>query len=152
MKLLTISLVALFITGCATQAKIETKRYDAEVSIVKFGFNKDQLADTFTVVKEAKTTLDEFINKNDDMYGRHGYEVGVVGHTDFKADEQYNDNLAMRRAQAVAHYIKDKGVHIFLVQSAGETDDVVTKPYRAENFPGVGYRETNRAVTLITLH
>lgn len=152
MKFLAILFAALFITGCATQAKIETKRYDADVSIVKFNFDKSDLAGAFVVIKEAKHTLDDFIHKNDHMYGRHGYQVGVVGHTDFKADEHYNDHLGMKRAEAVAHYLKDKGVHIFLVQSAGETDDVVTEPYRAENFPGVEYRETNRGVTLITLH
>ncbi len=152
MKILLVLLMAMFvITGCA-QKQIKTMRYDADVSIVKFNFDKSELKDAFVVLLKAELTLDEFIHKNDHMYGRDNYKVGVVGRTDFKADEHYNEHLGMKRAKAVAHYLTDQGVNVFLVQSAGETDDVVTAPYRAENFPGVEFRETNRSVTLITLH
>lgn len=153
MKILAILLAATFLmVGCATQQKAHSPRYDADVSIVKFNFDKSGLADALVVVHTAKDTLDEFIHKTDHKYGAGHYKIGVVGRTDYVADEHYNDHLGMYRAKAVAAYLESKGVSVFLIQSAGETDDVVTEPYVAENFPGVGTRETNRSVTLITVH
>jgi OmpA-OmpF porin, OOP family len=63
----------------------------------------------------------------------------VNGYTDSTGDEAYNLGLSKRRAQAVADYVKSKGVNLgdrFVVQGFGEAHPVATndtKEGRAQN-------------------
>ncbi len=64
-------------------------------------------------------------------------DVLITGHTDSTGPEAYNDGLSLRRAEAVANYLKSIGVAATLVtEGKGETDPVAdnsTKDGRAEN-------------------
>jgi outer membrane protein OmpA-like peptidoglycan-associated protein len=52
-------------------------------------------------------------------------KVTVVGHTDAVGTEAYNMGLGMRRAEAVAQYLRNKGVNVVNVISKGETELIV---------------------------
>ncbi len=81
----------------------------------------------FTIYFNAKEFLDssekfyeiiEFLSKKPDSY------VLIVGHTDAKGSYKYNEELAKKRADAVAKRIKDSGVEYLYIQveSYGEYD------------------------------
>lgn len=59
-----------------------------------------------------------------------GRSIEVVGHTDPRGSEQYNDKLGESRAQAVAGYLSSKGVSgpKISTQSRGEADARGTEP------------------------
>lgn len=148
-KTISTILISVFLFGCAVNKEATdreaTVRHDADVSIVKFAFDSSALTPT------TKNTLDIFIETNNKLYP-DGYVIGVVGRTDYVATDSYNIDLGLRRAKAVKAYLKEKGVVVTFVQSMGESDPVVIKPYIAQNFDNIAVRETNRSVTLITIH
>ncbi len=63
----------------------------------------------------------------------------IDGYTDNTGDEQYNIKLSKRRADAVADYLKSKGVHMgdrFMTQGLGEGHPIAdnsTEEGRAQN-------------------
>jgi len=140
--------MSAFLFGCATTNTVSQNtnvRHDAKVSIVKFAFDSSKLN------ANSKTTLNNVVAANNEKYGKD-YVMAVVGRTDYVASNEYNNDLGMRRAEHVSAYLKEKGVTVTFVQSMGESDPVVIEPYIAQNFDNIAVRETNRSVTLITLH
>jgi OOP family OmpA-OmpF porin len=81
---------------------------------VHFDFDKSN------VDNEASTTLIEFTRKL--LMDSPSVKVTVIGHTDAVGTEAYNMGLGMRRAQAVAQYLRNKGVNVVNVISKGETE------------------------------
>jgi len=61
---------------------------------------------------------------------RHSTEITVTGHTDTTADPQFNYQLGLRRAQAVARILTGKGVAAsdVFVDSHGQADLLVKTP------------------------
>jgi len=140
--------MAVFLFGCASTKTVPENiniHHDANVSMVKFAFDSSVLDAT------DKSTLDAIVTANNEKYG-DDYTMAVVGRTDYIASDEYNSDLGMRRAKAVAEYLKSKNVTVAFVQSMGESDPVVIEPYVAQNFDNIAVRETNRSVTLITMH
>lgn len=106
---------------------------------VRFGLESSQLSD------EAKAALDAFAadlkQQNRDVY------IEIQGHTDSTGSEQYNEQLALERAEAVRNYLsREHGIalHRMNVISYGEAEPI------ADNGTREG-RAQNRRVTLVVL-
>jgi outer membrane protein OmpA-like peptidoglycan-associated protein len=106
---------------------------------VRFGLESSQLSD------EATAAIDAFAadlkQQNRDVY------IEIQGHTDSTGSEQYNEQLALERAEAVRNYLsREHGValHRMNVISYGEAEPV------ADNGTREG-RAQNRRVTLVVL-
>ena len=76
-----------------------------------FDFDKD------TIKAEARPQLDAIADR---VRGLDSVEsVSIVGHTDSVGSDAYNENLSMRRANAVKNYLLDKGVDAGVMNTAG---------------------------------
>lgn len=89
------------------QHQIEIERQQNEIlkltmnSEVSFDFNSAKL----------KSTFQSPLNKIADIMSRYpATQITVVGHTDSVGSEQYNLELSLRRANAVADYLMMRGV------------------------------------------
>lgn len=89
------------------QQQIEIERQQNEIlkltmsSEVSFDFNAATIKSTFTSP----------LNKMADIMSRYPQtQIVVVGHTDSIGSEQYNLELSLRRANAVADYLVSQGV------------------------------------------
>jgi len=93
---------------------------------VLFGFDKDQLSD------DGKAVIDDRIAEYGGRVERTA-ETIVVGYTDSTGPEEYNQALSLRRAHAVADYLKnntkiqDPDIE---VMGMGESDPVVSNDTR----------------------
>lgn len=97
--------------------------------------------DSATVTPAFGQTLDK-VGDILQRYDRSG--VTVIGHTDDKGSEAYNQDLSLRRADSVAYYIEDRGVEPQRVRTEGRGE---SEP-RASNATEAG-RQLNRRVELI---
>jgi OOP family OmpA-OmpF porin len=77
---------------------------------VLFGFDKAELRD------EGKQKLDEIA---DGLKGAEVNEIVAIGYTDPIGNEQYNEKLSQRRADAVKEYLAQKGVSSERIQTEG---------------------------------
>jgi len=94
-----------------------------------FEFDSAELhADDFAILDRLSTVIEDL-----------GYvHANVVGHTDSMGEEAYNQELSLRRAQAVADYFASKGLNkeMFTPSGRGETEAVAdnsTEAGRADN-------------------
>ncbi len=71
--------------------------------------------------------------------------VSVIGHTDAIGTETYNMGLGMRRAQALAAFLRDRGVNVTNVATSGELDPV------ANNATAEGRQANRRAEGIIEI-
>ena len=77
-------------------------------TIVYFDFDKDDIkADMAAILQQQAAWL----NQNPDA------KVNLAGHTDAVGTNEYNDNLAMRRSNAVEKFLYDNGVSPSQMQS-----------------------------------
>ena len=72
-----------------------------EMEEVLFGFDKSTVPPTYNKV------LDKLFER---MKANKSLKVEVNGHTDHIGPAEYNDKLSLRRANAVADYLKSKGI------------------------------------------
>jgi OmpA-OmpF porin, OOP family len=77
---------------------------------VLFGFDKAELR------PEGQRKLDEIA---DGLKGAEVNEIVAIGHTDPIGNEQYNEKLSQRRADAVKEYLAQKGVSSERIQTEG---------------------------------
>lgn len=104
--------------------------------VVYFGFDKDILT------ADAKVVLDQqaiWLNSNPEA------KVDLAGHTDAIGSNEYNDDLAMRRAQTVERYLLQNGVQAAQMRSVisqGENNLAVTTQKRE--------RRNRRVMTSVT--
>lgn len=86
---------------------------------VQFGFNQTSLS------VAARRTLDaqaRWLRDNPDI------RMSVTGHTDLVGGEAYNNQLGLKRAQAVTRYLLARGVErgrVEAIESRGENEPVV---------------------------
>lgn len=61
---------------------------------------------------------------------RPAVDLSVIGHTDTLKSDEYNDQLALKRATRVAEMLKEKGlkVHAFTVESHGKRNLLIQTP------------------------
>ncbi|WP_342165054.1 OmpA family protein [Methylobacterium sp. SD21] len=78
--------------------------------IVTFNYNSDTLTDG------AKANLDEFAKALRGASLDHSSFM-VEGHTDAKGSDGFNMDLSSRRAQAVVHYLEERGVQANRLQA-----------------------------------
>ena len=97
--------------------------------------------DSATVTPAFGQTLDK-VGDILQRYNRSG--VTVIGHTDDKGSDAYNQDLSLRRADSVAYYIEDRGVDRQRVMTEGRGE---SEP-RASNASEAG-QQLNRRVELI---
>ena len=58
-----------------------------------------------SIIREADAaSLDAFIRDIQGLSGR----ITIVGHTDFKGSDEYNEKLSMRRAESVEAYLQQQ--------------------------------------------
>ena len=72
---------------------------------VNFAYNKSDLT------PQATMTLDNFIRQ---ISNPAFVKLEIVGHTDSRGSDDYNQGLSERRAMSVAEYFRDKGRHVLL--------------------------------------
>lgn len=80
-----------------------------------------------TLIPESESLLPRILAA---ITERHSTEITVTGHTDTTADPQFNYQLGLRRAQAVARILTAKGVAAsdVFVASHGQADLLVKTP------------------------
>lgn len=96
---------------------------------ILFGFDQ---SDVSTAAQQSLNKLDEVLKKYPDT------NIEVIGHTDDKGTDSYNQNLSQRRATSVAAYLKANGIAASRIttKGMGESDPKVTNDSdaaRAEN-------------------
>lgn len=75
--------------------------------------------------------------------------VSIVGHTDSKGDDAYNQDLSVRRAQAVAGWLaKDAAGPLFETSGVGETQPVASNE-NADGTDNPANRQLNRRVDVL---
>lgn len=79
----------------------QCKRYDGALPVVYFESDSSELN------SEAKSALNEIVVP---LKEYSGMRLGLYGHTDSKASEEYNKILAKKRVIAVARYLVGQGV------------------------------------------
>jgi len=129
----------------------------------KSGFNV-RITDTSTIVDLAADALFAFdsaelspeatssLAKTADLIrvGAPG-DIAIIGHTDAKGDDAYNQRLSERRAQAIAEWMKGQvGVRLrsFAVSGKGETNPVAPN-VRPDGSDDPSGRAKNRRVEIV---
>src|SRR5690606_8692503 len=103
-----------------------------EQSDVRFEYDRSDLTST------AKTNLDKLVN----IFKEYpDTDILVVGFTDSKGSDEYNQGLSERRASSVVSYLKSKGISSSRLSSIGQGE---SNP-RATNDTDAG-RAQNRRV------
>lgn len=96
---------------------------------ILFGFDQSDLN---SASQQSLNKLDEVLKKYPDT------NIEVIGHTDEKGSDEYNQTLSQRRAASVAAYLKANGIAAsrIVTKGMGETDPKVANDSdanRAEN-------------------
>ncbi|MGC4054558.1 MAG: OmpA family protein [Paludibaculum sp.] len=93
----------------------------------KCSFSSTSRKEERLVIAESEALLPQILAA---ISERHSTEITVTGHTDTTADPQYNYQLGLRRAQAVARILTERGVAAsdVFVSSHGQADLLVKTP------------------------
>ena len=89
------------------------------IYVVYFGFDKSNLSDV------AKATLDEVVAAVQHM-GTSA--LSLVGHTDTKGTQEYNQALSEARARSVAAGLSDRGMSMGMMTLAGRSENELAVP------------------------
>ncbi|MCX8900871.1 OmpA family protein [Vibrio parahaemolyticus] len=150
-RLLSGIMIGALLAGCATETYVsqENREKFADVNVSKFLISEclapqreihiavaEHFAfDKFKIREADATNLDAFIRDIQGLSGR----ITIVGHTDYKGSNEYNDALSLRRAQSVAAYLKqqlDPTFYDWEIKHFGETQPLTldtSEQARAEN-------------------
>jgi OOP family OmpA-OmpF porin len=93
--------------------------------------------DKAVLKEEGKVALHE-LDDEIKAKGAKVVDIDVIGHTDSTGPEDYNLDLSVRRAQAVADYIISEGIDASIIDVSGEGESNpiasnATREGRAEN-------------------
>lgn len=75
--------------------------------------------DKYNLRPKGKQVLDQLV-QDLNQPGAHVQSLGIVGHTDSKGSDAYNQKLSERRANTVAQYLASAGVPQDIMQVSGE--------------------------------
>ncbi|KUH63259.1 cell envelope biogenesis protein OmpA [Vibrio parahaemolyticus] len=150
-RLLSGIMIGALLAGCATETYVsqENREKFADVNVSKFLISEclapqreihiavaEHFAfDKFKIREADATSLDAFIRDIQGLSGR----ITIVGHTDYKGSNEYNDAPSLRRAQSVAAYLKqqlDPTFYDWEIKHFGETQPLTldtSEQARAEN-------------------
>lgn len=107
-------------TAFLEQIKISVKDITYDSKIAKFDYNSGEFkpSRSFGVYVDS---LQRYFARNPDDY------LLIIGHTDSKGGEEYNQQLGQRRARSVKAYLKAHNIDVPIkTQSKGELDPLVT--------------------------
>ncbi|WP_039975729.1 OmpA family protein [Vibrio jasicida] len=120
MRLVSGIMAAALLGGCAADAYVSQENRDklADLNVSKFLISEClapqreihiAVAEHFdfdkSIIREADAaSLDAFIRDIRGLSGR----ITIVGHTDFKGSDEYNEKLSMRRAESVEAYLQQQ--------------------------------------------
>ncbi|HAS6456931.1 TPA: OmpA family protein [Vibrio parahaemolyticus] len=150
-RLLSGIMIGALLVGCATETYVsqENREKFSDVNVSKFLISECLAPqreihiavaehfdfDKFNIREADATSLDAFIRDIQGLSGR----ITIVGHTDYKGSNEYNDALSLRRAQSVAAYLKqqlDPTFYDWEIKHFGETQPLTldtSDQARAEN-------------------
>lgn len=150
-RLLSGIMIGALLAGCATETYVsqENREKFSDVNVSKFLISECLAPqreihiavaehfdfDKFNIREADATSLDAFIRDIQGLSGR----ITIVGHTDYKGPNEYNDALSLRRAQSVAAYLKqqlDPTFYDWEIKHFGETQPLTldtSDQARAEN-------------------
>ncbi|HHY0364936.1 OmpA family protein [Vibrio parahaemolyticus] len=150
-RLLSGIMIGALLAGCATETYVsqENREKFSDVNVSKFLISECLAPqreihiavaehfdfDKFNIRETDATSLDAFIRDIQGLSGR----ITIVGHTDYKGSNEYNDALSLRRAQSVAAYLKqqlDPTFYDWEIKHFGETQPLTldtSEQARAEN-------------------
>ncbi|EGR3354840.1 OmpA family protein [Vibrio parahaemolyticus] len=150
-RLLSGIMLGALLAGCATETYVsqENREKFSDVNVSKFLISECLAPqreihiavaerfdfDKFKIREADATSLDAFIRDIQGLSGR----ITIVGHTDYKGSNEYNDALSLRRAQSVAAYLKqqlDPTFYDWEIKHFGETQPLTldtSEQARAEN-------------------
>jgi len=150
-RLLSGMIIGAILAGCSAEAYVsqENREKFADVNVSKFLISECLAPqreihiavaehfdfDKFNIREADATSLDVFIRDIQGLSGR----ITIVGHTDYKGSNEYNDALSLRRAQSVAAYLKqqlDPTFYDWEIKHFGETQPLTldtSEQARAEN-------------------
>ncbi|MEK2163500.1 OmpA family protein [Vibrio parahaemolyticus] len=150
-RLLSGIMIGALLAGCATETYVsqENREKFSDVNVSKFLISECLAPqreihiavaehfdfDKFNIREADATSLDAFIRDIQGLSGR----ITIVGHTDYKGSNEYNDALSLRRAQSVAAYLKqqlDPTFYDWEIKHFGETQPLTldtSDQARAEN-------------------
>lgn len=113
--------------GTAQECERDSKPIGLDM-LINFELASDQLT------SEAQKNLDVFVKALKDDRLKAAKFV-VEGHTDASGSENYNENLAERRAASVVKFITDRGVNAdkLVAVGMGERSPRTQDPFDAEN-------------------
>jgi outer membrane protein OmpA-like peptidoglycan-associated protein len=120
MRLVSGIMAAALLGGCAADAYVSQENRDkfADLNVSKFLISEClapqreihiAVAEHFdfdkSIIREADAaSLDAFIRDIRGLSGR----ITIVGHTDFKGSDEYNEKLSMRRVESVEAYLQQQ--------------------------------------------
>lgn len=84
--------------------------YLAEIENIYFDFDRSSIRE------DAAAELDKLVNLMQNKYPDLIIEIGA--HTDLRGSEQYNENLAAKRAEATRQYLIEKGIEEERIEAA----------------------------------
>jgi outer membrane protein OmpA-like peptidoglycan-associated protein len=106
-------------TAFLEQIKVSVKDITYDSKGAKFDYNSGvfEPSGSFGVYVDS---LQQYFERNPDDY------LLIIGHTDSKGGEAYNQKLGLRRAQSVKAYLKARNIDVPIeTKSKGETDPLV---------------------------
>ena len=141
----------LLVAGCATDTYVSQENRDkfTDLDVSKFLISEclapereihiavaEHFAfDKYNIRDVDATSLNAFVHEIEGLSGR----ITIVGHTDYKGSQEYNEALSLRRAQSVESFLKEKldpDHYDWEVKYFGETQPLAlgkTDEDRAEN-------------------
>ncbi len=118
--------IAQSVTTQDVSAQLQASLESSVPTVVYFGFDKDNITNEAAAVLAQQAA---WLNENPNA------KVNLAGHTDAVGSNEYNDDLAMRRARAVENYLIQNGVSPAQMQtviSRGENDLAVQTENREQ--------------------
>lgn len=106
-------------TALLEQIKVSVKDITYDSKGAKFDYNSGEF--------EASGSFDVYVDSLRQYFIRNPKDyLLIIGHTDSKGGEEYNQKLGLRRARSVKAYLKARNIEVPIkIQSKGEKDPLI---------------------------